>query len=189
MIFVTVGTELPFDRLVRVVDDWARAHNRRDVFAQIGRTDWRPSFIPCAEFLEPPEFNAQFAGASVIVGHAGMGTILSALRYGKPILVMPRRAALGEQRNDHQLATAKRLLELDKIHVALDEQDLRDRLSNLEQLHVRGSTGEFAGNSLLTALSDLIHHGATVRPASARLQPASAPGPQASPLGHLGLSG
>jgi UDP-N-acetylglucosamine transferase subunit ALG13 len=188
MIFVTVGTELPFDRLVRVVDDWARAHNRRDVFAQIGRTDWRPSFIPCAEFLEPPEFNARFASATAIVGHAGMGTILSALRYGKPILVMPRRASLGEQRNDHQLATAKRLLELDKIHVALDEQDLLDRLSNLERLHVRGSTGEFAGNSLLTALSDLIHHGAAVRGNPARLQPTGTPAVQPSPVGHLGLS-
>lgn len=188
MIFVTVGTELPFDRLVRVVDEWARTHDRRDVFAQIGRTDWRPSFIPCAEFLEPSEFNQRFASASVIVGHAGMGTILSALRYGKPILVMPRRASLGEQRNDHQLATAKRLLELDKIHVALDEQDLRDRLASLEQLHVRGSTGEFAGNSLLTALSDIIHHGAPVRYTPPRLQPTSAPAAQPAPLGHLGLT-
>jgi hypothetical protein len=38
-----------------------------------------------------------------------MGTIISALGQGKPILVMPRRARLGEQRNDHQFATVQRL--------------------------------------------------------------------------------
>jgi UDP-N-acetylglucosamine transferase subunit ALG13 len=157
MIFVTVGTELPFDRLVRVVDQWAREHGRTDVFAQIGHTAWRPTFIPFAGFLEPSEFNRAFARASVIVAHAGMGTILSALRYEKPLLVMPRRAALGEQRNDHQIATARRLLELGKIHVALDESELARRLATLEQLQVRDTTGAFASDSLLEAVHDFAH--------------------------------
>lgn len=171
MIFVTVGTELPFDRMVRAVDEWAREQGRTDVFAQIGRTDWRPSFIPFAEFLEPAEINRWFARASTIVAHAGMGTILSALRYEKPILVMPRRAALGEQRNEHQLATAKRLLELDKIHVALDEHELRARLAGVEQLHARSRTGPYATASLLTAVREFIHRGEwnpAAEPASAR---------------------
>ena len=46
--------------------------------------------------------------AAAIVAHAGMGTILTALETGKRLLVMPRRAALGEHRNDHQLATVSR---------------------------------------------------------------------------------
>ena len=97
---------MPFNRLVRTVDDWALASGRQDVFAQIGATDWQPAHIAWSKFLQPPEFARRFAEAEVVVAHAGMGTILSALQWEKPILVMPRRASLGEQRNEHQLATA-----------------------------------------------------------------------------------
>jgi len=57
-----------------------------------------------------------------------MGTIITALELDKPILVMPRRGDLGETRNDHQLATARRLHALGLIEVALDEAELRSRL-------------------------------------------------------------
>ncbi len=168
MIFVTVGTELPFDRLVRIVDDWARARQRTDVFAQIGRTDWRPSFIKCSEFLEPPEFARCFASARAVIAHAGMGTILSALRHEKPILVMPRRAALGEHRNEHQLATVQRLREFGSINVALDEVELRRQLDDIDHLSVHGHTGAYASEPLLAALSDIVHrNGAGITPANA----------------------
>jgi UDP-N-acetylglucosamine transferase subunit ALG13 len=129
------------------------------VFAQIGCSDCHPSFIPYAEYLDPPEFNRWFARASTIVAHAGMGTILSALRYEKPILVMPRRAALREHRNDHQLATVKRLLELEKINVALDVDQLRSQLTNIDQLRARARTGAYATPGLINAVRELIHYG------------------------------
>jgi Uncharacterized conserved protein len=159
MILVTVGTELPFDRLIRAVDAWARETGRTDVFAQIGQAAWRPSYIQAVEFLAPTEFNRCFTQASVIISHAGMGTILSALRFQKPILVMPRRAALGEQRNDHQMATARQLLELGKINVAFDEHELRARLQHLDTLPVRDQTGVFASNALIAAVRDFIARG------------------------------
>jgi len=156
MIFVTVGTDLPFDRMVRVVDDWAGSNGRTDVFAQIGETDWKPSHIAYSKFLQPADFTRQFSAATVIVAHAGMGTILSALQWEKPILVMPRRASLGEQRNEHQLATARRLSELGKVTVAFDEAELRNRLDRLAELSAREKIGAFASQELLTALRDFI---------------------------------
>ena len=97
MIFVTVGTDMPFDRMIKAIDSWAQKNNRSDIFAQIGEGGWRPKHIEFKEFLEPPEFKERFAAADVIVAHAGMGTILSALNMGKSIVVMPRIARLGEQ--------------------------------------------------------------------------------------------
>jgi UDP-N-acetylglucosamine transferase subunit ALG13 len=155
VIFVTVGTDMPFNRLVRVVDDWSLATGRQDVFAQIGETDWHPEHIAWSRFLQPPEFARRFAEAEVVVAHAGMGTILSALQWGKPILVMPRRASLGEQRNEHQLATARRLVELGKINVAMDETELLAMLDSLGQLRPRETIGAYASDSLITALRDL----------------------------------
>ncbi len=156
MIFVTVGTDLPFNRLVRVVDEWAQATGRKDVFAQIGETDWQPAHIAWSKFLQPPEFAQKFSEAEVVVAHAGMGTILSALQWEKPILVMPRRASLGEQRNEHQLATARRLSELGKVNVAMDEVELRARLDRLGDLRAREKIGAYADAGLIGALREFI---------------------------------
>lgn len=156
-IFVTVGTDLPFNRLVRVVDEWAQASGRTNVFAQIGETDWRPAHISWSKFIQPPEFTKHFSEADVVVAHAGMGTILSALQFEKPILVMPRRARLGEQRNEHQLATARRLSELGKVNVAMDEAELRTMLDRLDDLRPREKIGAYASPELVTALREFIH--------------------------------
>ncbi len=156
MIFVTVGTDLPFNRLVRVVDQWAQSTSCNEVFAQIGDTDWQPAHIAWCNFLQPPEFTRRFAEAEVVVAHAGMGTILSALQWEKPILVMPRRASFGEQRNEHQLATAHHLSELDKINVAMDEIELRAMLDGLNHLRARPKIDAYASEPLIKTLQEFI---------------------------------
>ena len=159
MIFITVGSDLPFDRLVRVVDEWAKHTGRDDVFAQIGDTHWRPAHIAWTQFLQPAEFARRFAEAQIVVAHAGMGTILSALQWKKPILVMPRRNSLGEVRNEHQLATARHLEVLGKINVAMDDMELRDKLSGLSQLQPRDRIGPYASDTLIKTLREFIVHG------------------------------
>jgi UDP-N-acetylglucosamine transferase subunit ALG13 len=134
MIFITVGTDQPFDRMLKVVDAWAADCGRTDLFAQIGVGGWEPKSIPFSHVLSPVEFKQRFMAASVIVGHAGMGTILSALHYGKPILVMPKKASLKEQRNEHQLATARRMMKMGNVAVAFDESELREKLDHLADL-------------------------------------------------------
>lgn len=128
MIFATVGSQEPFDRLIRAVDEWARLRARSDVFAQIGSSTFRPRHIEFTKFLEPAEFNRMIREASVIVAHAGMGSIISALEIGKPIVVMPRRGVLRETRNDHQVATAERFGAQGRVIVAHDHRDFPEKL-------------------------------------------------------------
>jgi len=128
VIFVTVGSQEPFDRLIRAVDQWARLRGRSDVFAQIGSSTFRPGHIEFTQFIEPVEFNRVMREAHIIVAHAGMGSIISALELGKPIVVMPRRAEFRETRNDHQVATAERFGAQGRIIVANNQQDLPDNL-------------------------------------------------------------
>jgi UDP-N-acetylglucosamine transferase subunit ALG13 len=128
MIFVTVGTQGPFDRLVRTVDDWAGSRGRSDVFAQIGQSEYRPKHIAASRFLDPSEFRSRIEGAELVVAHAGMGSIMTALEHGKAIIVMPRLADLHEQRNDHQLATANYFALQGRIVVALNERELVQKL-------------------------------------------------------------
>ena len=136
MIFVTVGYQMAFDRLIAAVDAWAGAHSEAEIFAQIGPSELEPKHMPFTEFMEPAEFQKRVEGCSVLVAHAGMGSILTALQYGKPILVMPRHAARNETRNDHQIATSQRLGSRPGIEVAMDESEIPrklDLLANLER--------------------------------------------------------
>ena len=91
MIFLTIGTQLPFNRLVHALDDLA-PHLPRDIFAQIGQSDYAPVNIQWSAFLAPAEFDARFRAASVIISHAGIGTVLSAQKHRKPLIVVPRLA-------------------------------------------------------------------------------------------------
>lgn len=134
MIFVTVGGQLPFDRLVHTVDRWAMEQGHQDVFAQIGASENPPQHIRWQRFVSPSEFRVMARDADVIIAHAGMGSILTAIELEKPIIVMPRRAHLGEHRSDHQWATVKRLGDEVAIEVAEDEAVLLERLGRLEKL-------------------------------------------------------
>ncbi|WP_424315745.1 glycosyltransferase [Haloferula sp.] len=145
--------------MVRVVDAWVARTGRTDVFAQIGKGGWEPSAMPFATMLDPAEFKKRFTEADVIIGHAGMGTILSALHFGKPILVMPKKASLGEQRNEHQLATARRMKDLGKVNVAFDEEELSQCLDQIDTLMVKDRISPFAGSDLIEGLRGFIRSG------------------------------
>jgi UDP-N-acetylglucosamine transferase subunit ALG13 len=159
MILLTVGSQLPFDRMVRTVDEWAEGNQGVEVFAQIGQSTYRPRRLRWQPALDPPEFQRRLEDATAVIAHAGMGTILKAWELGKPIIVMPRRAELGEVLNDHQVATARRLQELGRIAVAFDEADLWRQLDSLRHLRPAERIADRASPSLLYALSAFVHGG------------------------------
>lgn len=156
MIFVSVGTQLPFDRLVMAVDEWAGAAPGRVVFAQVGPTALQPQHIEHAPFVSPEECRDRMLEATAIVAHAGMGSILTALEIGKPLVIMPRRAALREHRNDHQLATAQRLGGRDGVAVAIDETELPLRLDELQAVSSQPRISPYAPDELVSALRAFI---------------------------------
>jgi UDP-N-acetylglucosamine transferase subunit ALG13 len=159
MIFVTVGTQGQFDRLIRTVDEWAGLRGRNDVFAQTGPSDYRPNHIGNRSFISPAEFRRYVESANLVIAHAGMGSIITALELGKRIIVMPRRADLGEHRNDHQIATAKRLAEQGRIVVAGNEQQLLETLDHLEVFQETKRLDAQASPSLIGAIRSFINTG------------------------------
>lgn len=156
-IFVTVGTQLPFDRLIRAIDDWAGG-NDVDAFAQIGPSQYQPRNMRWTGFITPTDCRMRVLEAQLIVAHAGMGSILTAMECAKPIIIMPRRAELGEHRNDHQVATARKFSEmsLPGVTVAMDESDLVVRLGNLWASPLPGALGGRASDELLTEISQFL---------------------------------
>ena len=153
MIFVTIGTQIPFDRLIEILDRIAPDLDE-EIYAQVLKGKYKPKNIKTLDFIEPDEFENVFVQARLIIAHAGMGTILSSLRRSKPLIIFPRIASLGEHRNEHQSATAQMIKEKNYAYVATDEQELRELLH--KDLRPLKSIGEFASESLIKSLKDYI---------------------------------
>lgn len=126
MIFLTVGTHEPFDRLVEAVDLWrAERPSIGAVFGQLtDRARYRPRSFDWVPSLDPKMFRQRCQEAELIVAHAGMGSIITALSLRKPLVIMPRRGVLGETRNDHQYETALRFGDRGGIFAAMNEHEL-----------------------------------------------------------------
>ena len=159
MIFVTVGSQMPFDRLVQAVDEWAGAHPAVRVVAQVGRGAAPTRHVQRHEVLDPAAFRNCVQACRLLVAHAGMGSVLTGLELGKPMLLLPRRGELRETRNDHQVATLNWLRGKPGVHAAFDEQELRAGLEGWQTLASGGGGAAApspAQHRLVAALRDFI---------------------------------
>ncbi|PRY55295.1 UDP-N-acetylglucosamine transferase subunit ALG13 [Arcticibacter pallidicorallinus] len=159
MIFITIGTQEPFDRLIKAMDEVAPKLGNPEIIAQISGSSYLVKNMKTMDFIAPSEFNDLVKRAKIIVSHAGMGTIISALQLRKPILVMPRLLKFGEHRNEHQLATARKFDRLNYINVAYDEQELQEKILEMyfgesKSLH---ELGDFASPELIESLQEFIN--------------------------------
>lgn len=115
MIFLSVGTQLPFDRMVRLVDQWAARNPSLEIYGQILNGDFSPRHFQYSSHLASEVFVRHFREADLIVSHAGMGNIITSLELQKPIIVVPRRSEFREHRNDHQLATVEKFRSYESV--------------------------------------------------------------------------
>jgi beta-1,4-N-acetylglucosaminyltransferase len=128
VILVTVGMHTDgFPRLVQEMDRIA-AKVDEDVVMQIGATRYEPRAARWFTFTTQEQMEALCEQARVIVSHAGAGSILTALRYHRPLIVVPRRRDYGEVIDDHQLELADALSSVGALLVANDICELWAKL-------------------------------------------------------------
>lgn len=156
MIFLVVGTQEPFDRLVKSVDKWAGKSGYKDIYGQISRAGYLPVNFEFTDFIAPELFDEKFLSADLIIGHAGMGTIIQALQYYKPIIVMPRLSLYHETRNDHQFSTAKSFSRMGYVKDVYTEDELFAALDSAGNIKPSQPIGLSASQSLLNCISDFI---------------------------------
>lgn len=132
MIFLTVGTQFPFDRLVKAIDLLCEEGKlEEEIVAQIGDSTYKPRNFAAVAALDKRAYDERFRSASAVIGHAGMGTITMALDHGKPLLAMPRLKRYREVVNDHQASLAMKFAALGHILMAKDENELAIKVSQL----------------------------------------------------------
>jgi UDP-N-acetylglucosamine--N-acetylmuramyl-(pentapeptide) pyrophosphoryl-undecaprenol N-acetylglucosamine transferase len=80
-----------------------------EVLWQVGCTDVSDLPIRAHRQLPAALLRETIAASDVVIAHAGCGSSLSALETGKMPVLVPRRAAHGENIDDHQLLLAEEL--------------------------------------------------------------------------------
>jgi UDP-N-acetylglucosamine transferase subunit ALG13 len=130
VIFVTVGTnEALFDRLLRAVDALG-VHD--ELVVQHGPSAIRPERARCVDYLDYDQVVAAMREADVVVTHAGVGSVMTALMNGKRPVVVPRLRRFGEAVDDHQLEFARSLATTGLVRLVENPDDLADALEGLE---------------------------------------------------------
>jgi UDP-N-acetylglucosamine transferase subunit ALG13 len=105
-VVVTVGTtdrdfRRLIARLVSILPDTA------EVLWQTGHSDVTGLGIYAQRLIPQDELVDAIERADVVISHAGAGSLALALEAGKVPVFIPRRAAFGEQIDDHQVELAR----------------------------------------------------------------------------------
>ncbi|RYY87078.1 MAG: hypothetical protein EOO15_12915 [Chitinophagaceae bacterium] len=129
-VFVTIGSQEPFARLLTLIDELAPEFPELQFIAQT--TPGHPfegRHMETLSFIPPAAFRQHLVDADLVVCHAGIGTILNVLELEKPLIVFPRLARYHETRDDHQVATAKAFVAQGYLHMAENGEELRNKIS------------------------------------------------------------
>lgn len=153
MILVIVGLMYGFENLVREMDEIAGRIEEK-VVMQIGKTSYEPKNAKYFSFVSKEEIDELHKSARVVVCHAGVGSILTALEHEKPVIAVPRRKKYGESVDDHQLEIAKELDMEEKIKVIYDVRELERALMNVSD---SAGVKVESGMGLAKALSEYIN--------------------------------
>jgi UDP-N-acetylglucosamine transferase subunit ALG13 len=135
MIFATLGThEQPMPRLADALEALAvECPERGPFWIQHGYTRL-PGGWAGQSLMGRARLCELLASADVVVAHAGAATVAEARAAGKIPIVVPRRSALREHVNDHQLACAQRLAAERQVLMLTDTAALSDVIARYEEL-------------------------------------------------------
>jgi UDP-N-acetylglucosamine--N-acetylmuramyl-(pentapeptide) pyrophosphoryl-undecaprenol N-acetylglucosamine transferase len=127
---ITVGTVMPFDRLVAGVAAMSQNYGLPSrLIAQVGEGGAKPDGIDARESIDFDEMLSLLERANVVFCHGGAGSLVAALRAGCRIVAMPRRADLGEHYDNHQQEIVSAFAARGLIEVAQDAGELKDALA------------------------------------------------------------
>lgn len=134
-VLVTIGTFVPFDRLVAAVADLKRSGAiETRVIAQVGNSKLTFEGIETFPSCSYDELNRLMEESNLVICHGGSGSMLAALKAGCRVVAMPRKPEFGEVYDDHQVDLIEALEGQGLIVSAEDETRLARAISlTLEQ--------------------------------------------------------
>lgn len=163
MIFVTVGNATqPFLRLLKAVDGLAGQgfFQGEEVVIQARHAGgFTPEHCRLVSVLTEGEYRTHVSEASLLICHAGAGSLYHAFSAGKVPVAMPRRKSLGEHVED-QYAFVEALSAEGRVVAAFEPEELPGAIRQARERMKAGAAGVSAGDRMREfvrqALEDLI---------------------------------
>lgn len=156
MIFVIVGSQkFAFERLICEMDRIAGMGVLSDeVIAQIGVCEYEPKHMKWTRFMDKEMFDQHIETCTILVTHAGEGSIMTGLLNRKTVIAVPRYEHLGEHVSDHQLEIARALERQNCIINVEDIAALEGILTHLDDYHLQEY--ESGRETILKTICDFI---------------------------------
>ena len=130
LVFLTVGTVMPFDRLVKAVEELKKQGLLPErIIAQVGDGGYRPEGWEVHERLPFNDMQAILEKADIVFCHGGTGSLVTGARAGCRVIAMPRSAAKGEHYDDHQEEIVTAFADRGLIQVARETDELQQALA------------------------------------------------------------
>ena len=135
MIFVSLGTQdKDFTRLVEKIEELKKSGKiKEEVVVQLGNTKYKSEFIDCIDFMPMEDFDKYLKNSRYLITHGGVGTILTALKYNKKVIAVPRLSKYNEHVNDHQLELIEALSLDNYILGCKNLDDLEENINKISK--------------------------------------------------------
>jgi beta-1,4-N-acetylglucosaminyltransferase len=128
MIFVTVGTT-PFDSLIEYLDN---IESQKEIILQISKdAKYKPKNKKYFEFIG--NINDYYERASLIITHAGAGSIYNLLEKDKKIIIVPNT----ERIDNHQLDITEYMKNENYALTCLDLNSLEKMIKNIDSYNLK----------------------------------------------------
>lgn len=147
LILVCVGaSEFPFDRILKMLDELCdeKVINGTEILAQTGVSNYKPRNYKSFSLIGREEFQKYMKDADIVITHAGTGSVLPPLKEGKKIIVVPRKAEMGEHIDNHQDELAEIFTNSGYTMCANNKEELKSCLIRSEKFQPK----KFVSNNM-----------------------------------------
>lgn len=151
MILISLGSsQFDFSRLLKAVEKLVEGGVIKDaeINAQLGTTKYDSKYMNCFSMVSDFEFKKMVSEADVIITHAGIGCIMSAIRQGKKTIIFPRLEKYSEHLDNHQLEIAKAFSKQGYLLLATSENELKNCFCKLDMFVPK----KYISNSQITRI-------------------------------------
>lgn len=133
-ILVTTGasSEYNFFRLLKAIDSLCdkKIIDCENLIVQSTDQGYKPKNYKLCQMMPNDEFKTVMSNVDIVISHAGTGTIATALKMNKKLILFPRLKEYGELIDDHQLQICQLFADKGYVMLARNEEELKDCIIN-----------------------------------------------------------
>lgn len=139
MVLVLLGTQNNnFIRLLQAIQD--NIDNKvidEKVIVQSGFTEFDSKDMEIFNLIDKEQLSKLQDEADLIITHGGVGSIVSSLKKGKKVIVVPRLKKYGEHVNNHQLQIARRFEQEGYVKHVINLKNLGKVINSIQNFNPR----------------------------------------------------